>query len=160
MLRGAPEVYSKGYALDTQVRVLDCFGSCAAQLAVLSRAINSNVVTRDLTGGGKAWPDGPKGGPRHQSTEANVVFRGKPVIYSHPSAPARASSRLLRITHRHAVWAQAPASATTLRRARSSRREGSTARAGSSQRRTSSTLRRTSSSACVLSLPARIGFGR
>ena len=76
---GAPKVYSKGYALDTQARVLDCSGSCAAQVAVLAHAINSNVVTRDFTGGGKAWPDGPKGGPRHQSTEANVVFRGKPV---------------------------------------------------------------------------------
>ncbi len=52
--------------------------SCASQVAVLARAINSNVVKRDLTGGGLPWPDGPKGGPRHNSTEANVVFRGKP----------------------------------------------------------------------------------
>ena len=53
--------------------------SCASQVAVLARSINSNVVKRDLTGGGLPWPDGPKGGPRHNSTEANVVFRGKPV---------------------------------------------------------------------------------
>ena len=106
MLRGAPNhgpnVYSKRYVLDTQARVLDCFGSCAAQVAVLSHAINSNVVTRDFTGGGKAWPDGPKGGPRHQSTEANVVFRGKPVVYSLAPFRTRAclpSSRLLRDTH-------------------------------------------------------------
>ena len=94
MLRGgAPKVYSKRYALDTQASVRDCFGSCAAQVAVLARAMNSNVVTRDFTGGGKAWPDGPKGGPRHQSTQANVVFRGKPVIYSrlsHPRLPPAA----------------------------------------------------------------------
>jgi hypothetical protein len=47
------------------------------------------------------------------------------------------------------VWAQAPASATTLRRARSSRLGGSTARAGSSRRRTTSAPRRASSSACA-----------
>jgi hypothetical protein len=52
--------------------------SCPSQVAVLARAINSNVVKRDWTGGGLPWPDGPKGGPRHNSTEANVVFRGKP----------------------------------------------------------------------------------
>ncbi len=59
--------------------------SCASQVATLAHAINSNLVKRDFIGGGLPWPDGPTGGPGHNSTEANVVFRGKPVVYSHPS---------------------------------------------------------------------------
>jgi hypothetical protein len=58
----------------------------APQVAVFARAINSSVDKHDVTGGRLPWPDGPKGGPRHNSTEANVVFRGKPVVYSYTRA--------------------------------------------------------------------------
>ena len=114
--------------------------SCAYQVATLAHAINSNVVNRDFTGVGKAWPDGPNGGPRHNSTEANVVFRGP----SPGTFRTRACLSLLRSTPWHAPWAQAAGSATTLRRASSSRRGGSIARAGSLRRRTTSAPRWTS----------------
>jgi len=46
----------------------------ADRVAKLARAINSNVVTRGV--GGSPWPDGPKGGPGHNSTLKDVCFRG------------------------------------------------------------------------------------
>jgi hypothetical protein len=47
----------------------------ADQVTTLSRAINSNVVTRGV-GGDVPWPEGPKGRPEHLSTVADVCFRG------------------------------------------------------------------------------------
>ena len=47
----------------------------ADQVATLSHAINSNVVTRGV-GGDIPWPEGPGGRPGNLSTVANVCFRG------------------------------------------------------------------------------------
>ncbi len=46
----------------------------ADRVAKFAHAINSNVVTRGV--GGSPWPDGPKGGPGHNSTLKDVCFRG------------------------------------------------------------------------------------
>jgi hypothetical protein len=47
----------------------------ADQVATLAQAINSNVVTRGL-GGVLPWPDGPKAGANHNSTEPHTTWRG------------------------------------------------------------------------------------
>ena len=40
-----------------------------------AHAINSNVVTRGV-GGVLPWPDGPKAGANHNSTEKDTTWRG------------------------------------------------------------------------------------
>ena len=47
----------------------------ADQVARLAHAINSNVVTRGV-GGVLPWPDGPKAGANHNSTEKDTTWRG------------------------------------------------------------------------------------
>jgi hypothetical protein len=47
----------------------------ADDVARFAHAINSNVVTRGV-GGVLPWPDGPKGGPGHNSTEKDTTWRG------------------------------------------------------------------------------------
>ena len=47
----------------------------ADQVATLAHAINSNVVTRGV-GGVLPWPDGPKAGANHNSTEKDTCWRG------------------------------------------------------------------------------------
>ena len=43
--------------------------------ATLAHAMNSNVVTRGV-GGVLPWPDGPKAGANHNSTEKDTTWRG------------------------------------------------------------------------------------
>jgi hypothetical protein len=47
----------------------------AEEVARLAHAMNSNVVTRGL-GGVLPWPDGPKAGANHNSTEKDTTWRG------------------------------------------------------------------------------------